>query len=112
MEPVIPLPIARSRAVFLSGVSSTGIMMARWAILFYLPVYGIAVRGWSPAEGGVIMIPTNVGFAMGGLLVGWLHIRKATSYYMYATYSPGLPPPKECTFRSVFLLTILTSDRL
>lgn len=66
-------------------------MMARWAILFYLPVYGIAVRGWSPAEGGVIMIPTNAGFALGGLLVGWIHIRKATSYYMYAPLGPGHP---------------------
>jgi hypothetical protein len=66
-------------------------MMARWAILFYLPVYGIAVRGWSPAEGGVIMIPTNAGFALGGLLVGWIHIRKATSYYMYAPLGPRHP---------------------
>lgn len=81
-EPIVPVSIVRSRGVLLSGISSTGIMMARWAILFYLPVYGIAVRGWSPAEGGVIMIPTNAGFALGGLLVGWLHIRKATSYYI------------------------------
>lgn len=89
-EPIVPISIVRSRGVLLSGISSTGIMMARWAILFYLPVYGIAVRGWSPAEGGVIMIPTNAGFALGGLLVGWIHIRKATSYYTYDSYFPLL----------------------
>ncbi|OKL57884.1 hypothetical protein UA08_06804 [Talaromyces atroroseus] len=80
-EPIVPVTILRSRGVLLSGISSGGLMMARWAVLFYLPVYGIAVRGWSPAQGGIIMIPTNAGFALGGLIVGWIHIRKARSYY-------------------------------
>jgi sugar phosphate permease len=89
-EPIVPVTILRNRGVLFTGISSAGLMMARWAVLFYLPVYGIAVRGWSPAEGGVIMIPTNSGFALGGLMVGWIHIRKARSYYMYDYLAPSI----------------------
>ncbi|KAH8694219.1 putative MFS multidrug transporter [Talaromyces proteolyticus] len=80
-EPIIPISILRSRGVLLTCLCSTGMMMARWAIVFYIPVYGIAVRGWSPAKAGMILIPTNLGFGLGGLTVGWFHIRKVTSYY-------------------------------
>ena len=56
--------------------------MARWSILFYTPVYALAVRTWSPATAGSILIPTNAGFAVGGLLAGLLHIRRAGSFYL------------------------------
>ncbi|KAJ5593928.1 uncharacterized protein N7459_000136 [Penicillium hispanicum] len=80
-EPVIPVRLLRTRSILLTCLAGSGLMMARWAVLFFTPVYAIAVRGWSPAEAGLILIPTNAGFGSGGLLVGWLHIRKAGSYY-------------------------------
>ncbi|EPS27155.1 hypothetical protein PDE_02098 [Penicillium oxalicum 114-2] len=80
-EPVIPVRLLRSRAVLMTCVAGLGLMMARWAVLFYSPVYALAVRGWSPASAGLILVPTNAGFGSGGLLVGWLHIRKSASYY-------------------------------
>lgn len=46
----------------------------------------MAVRGWSPASAGLILLPTNAGFGIGGLLVGWLHIRKAGSYYALVSW--------------------------
>ncbi|CRG88419.1 putative MFS-type transporter YusP [Talaromyces islandicus] len=80
-EPIIPISLIRSRGVLLTCLSSLGMMMSRWAVVIYTPVYGIAVRGWGPAEAGMILIPTNLGFGLGGLVVGWIHIRKVTSYY-------------------------------
>ncbi|KAJ5887025.1 uncharacterized protein N7473_009699 [Penicillium subrubescens] len=80
-EPVIPVRLLRSRSVLMTCLAGLGLMMARWAVLFYTPVYAMAVRGWSPASAGLILVPTNAGFGSGGLLVGWLHIRKSTSYY-------------------------------
>ena len=80
-EPVIPVRLLRSRAVLMTCVAGLGLMMARWVVLFYSPVYALAVRGWSPASAGLILVPTNAGFGSGGLLVGWLHIRKSASYY-------------------------------
>ncbi|KAK5018212.1 hypothetical protein LTR39_001111 [Cryomyces antarcticus] len=81
-EPVIPVTVLKSRGVLLSCASTLGFMAARWMVLFYTPVYAIAVRGWSPATAGSILIPTNSGFAIGGLVVGWLHIRRAGSFYI------------------------------
>lgn len=81
-EPIIPVVVLKSRGVLLSCIAQLGIMSARWMVLFYSPVYAIAIRGWSPASAGSILIPTNAGFAIGGLLVGWLHIRRGGSFWM------------------------------
>ncbi|KAJ5930165.1 hypothetical protein N7466_005658 [Penicillium verhagenii] len=81
-EPIIPVHLFLNRGVLLSCLSGVGLMMARWAVVFFTPVYAISVRGWAPASAGLILIPTNAGFGTGGLLVGWLHIRKGGSYYV------------------------------
>ncbi|KAJ5119208.1 hypothetical protein N7448_010914 [Penicillium atrosanguineum] len=81
-EPVIPVRLLRNRSVLMTCIAALGMMMARWAVLFFTPAYAIAVRGWSPASAGLLLVPTNAGFGTGGLLVGWLHIRKANSYYI------------------------------
>lgn len=83
-EPIFPLPILKSRGVLLTCVSTLGYMSSRWTVLFYTPVYTIAVREWSRATAGLILIPTNAGFAFGGLIVGWLHIRDASSSFWLA----------------------------
>lgn len=80
-EPIIPINVLKTRSVLATCLSGLGLMMARWSVLFYTPVYALAVREWTPASAGLILIPTNVGFGLGGLLVGWLHIRQAGSYY-------------------------------
>ncbi|GAM86446.1 hypothetical protein ANO11243_044600 [Dothideomycetidae sp. 11243] len=80
-EPIIPVSLLKSRGLLFTALGTLGSMMARWSLLFYAPVYAIAVRGWSPATGGAILIPTNLGFALGGILAGWLHIRSHASFY-------------------------------
>lgn len=80
-EPIIPITLLKSRGLLFTCLATVGYMMSRWTILFYTPIYAIAVRGWSPATGGAILIPTNLGFAIGGLLAGWLHIRSHGSFY-------------------------------
>lgn len=80
-NPIIPVTLLKSRGVLLTSIANLGLMTARWTVLFYTPIYSEAVRLWSPATAGVILVPTNAGFAFGGLLAGWIHIRKAGSYY-------------------------------
>ncbi|KAN0071741.1 Major facilitator superfamily domain containing protein [Elaphomyces granulatus] len=80
-QPIIPLTVLGSRSVLTTCFANIGFMISRWAVLFYTPIYALAVRGWPPASAGLILIPTNAGFGLGGLLVGWAHIRKADSYY-------------------------------
>lgn len=81
-DPIIPISLLRSRGLLLTCLGTVGYMMSRWTILFYTPTYAIAVRSWSPSAAGSILIPTNGGFAIGGLLVGWLHIRRHGSFYL------------------------------
>lgn len=81
-DPIVPVHILASRANICTGLATIGIMTARWSILFYTPVYAIAVRGWSQASAGVMLVPTNAGFAFGGIIVGWLHIRRSGSFYI------------------------------
>ncbi|KAL5333523.1 major facilitator superfamily domain-containing protein [Aspergillus crustosus] len=80
-EPIVPIEVLKTRSVLLTCLAALAAMTARWAVLFYSPVYAMAVRGWSPASAGLILTPTNAGFGIGGLLVGWVHIRHGQSYY-------------------------------
>jgi predicted MFS family arabinose efflux permease len=80
-DPIIPVKVLKSRGILLSCIATLGYMMSRWSVLFYTPVYASAVRGLSPAESGSLLIPTNFGFAVGNLLSGGLHIRRAGSFY-------------------------------
>jgi hypothetical protein len=83
-DPIIPLKVLSSRGVLLSCVAQLGFMSARWTILFYAPIFVLAVRGYPPAAAGSILIPTNLGFGGGGLLIGWLHIRRNGSFWLPA----------------------------
>ncbi|KAL2867329.1 putative MFS multidrug transporter [Aspergillus lucknowensis] len=81
-EPIVPTEVLKAKSVLLTCLAALTAMTARWAVLFYSPTYAMVVRGWSPASAGLILTPTNAGFGVGGLLVGWLHIRHGESYYM------------------------------
>lgn len=91
-DPVIPVSVLRSRGTLLTCLGTTGFMMARWSILFYTPVYALAVRGWAPAVAGSILIPTNAGFATGGLLAGVFHIKRTGSFYLHTVVAMALFP--------------------
>lgn len=82
VEPIIPYSVLRSRGNILTGIATIGVMSARWGVLFYSPVYAIAVRGWSQASAGLMLLPTNTGFALGGIMIGWLHISKGGAFYI------------------------------
>ncbi|KAG9251752.1 major facilitator superfamily domain-containing protein [Emericellopsis atlantica] len=81
-DPVIPLQVLKSRAVLLSCVAQLGLMSARWTVLYYAPIFMLAVRGTPRAEAGAVLVPTNVAFASGGLIVGYLHIRRNGSFWL------------------------------
>jgi len=80
-DPIIPVAVLKSRGALLSCLATLGFMMARWSVLFYTPVFATAVRLWSPAAAGSILVPTNGGFALGGLVAGVAHIRRGGSFW-------------------------------
>lgn len=89
-DPLIPVSILRSRGVLLSCLAQLGLMTARWTVLFYAPVFALAVRGLPPALAGTALLPTNLAFALGGVLVGWLHVRRAGSFWLPCVASVSL----------------------
>ncbi|KAL1630526.1 hypothetical protein SLS56_004800 [Neofusicoccum ribis] len=91
-DPIIPITLLKSRGTLLTCLATLGFMMSRWSVLFYTPVYALGVRLWSPAAAGSILIPTNLGFGSGGLLAGFLHIRRAGSFYLPTLIAMSLFP--------------------
>lgn len=81
-EPILPPSVLCSRGSILTGLATVGLMSARWGVLFYTPAYGIAVRGWPQAKAGFLLVPTNLGFGLGGVAVGLVHIKRAGSFYL------------------------------
>lgn len=106
-DPVIPVTVMRSRGTLLTCLATVGAMMARWAVLFYTPVYALAVRSWAPAAAGSILIPTNAGFATGGILAGVLHIKREGSFYTHSVISMALWP---VTMAAIALISTPTSS--
>lgn len=105
-DPVIPVTVMKSRGTLLTCLATVGAMMARWAVLFYTPVYALSVRGWAPAAAGSILIPTNAGFAAGGILAGVFHIKREGSFYAHSIISMALWP---ITMAVVALISTPTS---
>lgn len=106
-DPVIPVTVMKSRGTLLTCLATVGSMMARWAVLFYTPVFALAVRGWSPAAAGSILIPTNAGFATGGILAGVFHIKREGSFYMHSIITMALWP---FTMAAIALISTPSSD--
>ncbi|ORY65088.1 major facilitator superfamily domain-containing protein [Pseudomassariella vexata] len=89
-DPIIPIAILQDRGTLLSCFSQFGFMASRWAVLFYAPITALAVFGLSPGASGSMLIPTNIGFGAGGLLVGWLHVCRAGSFWTSCLVSIAL----------------------
>lgn len=90
--PIIPISVLKSRGALLSCFGQMGFMTVRWSVLFYTPIYAQAVRLWTPTQAGAILVPTNAGFAAGGLVAGALHIRRAGSFWLPSVVCYSLFP--------------------
>lgn len=106
-DPVIPVTVMRSRGTLLTCLATVGSMMARWAVLFYTPVFALAVRNWAPAAAGSILIPTNAGFATGGILAGVFHIKREGSFFAHSVIAMALWP---ITMAAIALISTPTSS--
>ncbi|ROW10024.1 hypothetical protein VPNG_06498 [Cytospora leucostoma] len=81
-EPLIPVSVLQSRGVLLSCLAQLGLMASRWTVLFYAPIFVLAVRGLPPTVAGTVLVPANLGFGLGGVVVGWLHVRRAGAFWL------------------------------
>ncbi|KAL5594393.1 hypothetical protein BROUX41_001328 [Berkeleyomyces rouxiae] len=87
VDPIIPLKVLSSRGVLYTCFAQLIFVSTRWTLLYYGPIFMLVVKRFSPSVAGSILIPTNIGFGGGGLLIGWLHIRHHGSFWLSSILS-------------------------
>lgn len=85
--PIIPVSVLANPATLFGCFCSLLSMTARWVLLYYSPIWAMAVLGFHPAQAGATLIPTSFGFGIGGLLVGAYSVRHAGGYYWQSLVS-------------------------
>ncbi|KAL8938260.1 MAG: hypothetical protein Q9211_003289 [Gyalolechia sp. 1 TL-2023] len=84
-EPLIPLVIFKNRTSAVSFISTVLHGMILWSLLYYLPLYYEAVKGFSPVLSGVALFPQTFTVAPSTVVVGILIT--VTGRYRWAIWS-------------------------
>ena len=66
-EPILPLPLLRNRVVAVTSAIGFVIGFALFGALTYLPLFQQVVRGLSPTESGLQLIPVMAGVLIGSI---------------------------------------------
>ncbi|KAL8762569.1 MAG: hypothetical protein Q9184_001477 [Pyrenodesmia sp. 2 TL-2023] len=80
VEPIIPVKLLLSQTVLAACLTSWFFSMAQLALTFYAPIF-FQIQGRSAKEAGLLLIPTSVGAALGGIASGMI-IRASGTYYL------------------------------
>ncbi|KAI4181352.1 MAG: hypothetical protein LQ348_005036 [Seirophora lacunosa] len=79
-EPIIPVKLLLNQTVLAACLTSWFFSMAQLALTFYAPIF-FQIQGRSAKEAGLLLIPTSVGAALGGIASGMI-IRASGRYYL------------------------------
>jgi EmrB/QacA subfamily drug resistance transporter len=71
-EPIMPLHLFRNRIFNVSVILSFLTGVAMFASILYIPVYQQTVRGYTPTESGLLMLPLVVGMLIASVTSGQL----------------------------------------
>ncbi|KAI4087191.1 MAG: hypothetical protein LQ339_008946 [Xanthoria mediterranea] len=80
IEPVIPVKLLLNQTVLAACLTSWFFSMAQLALTFYAPIF-FQIQGKSAKVAGLLLIPTSVGAAVGGIASGVI-IRASGRYYL------------------------------
>ncbi|KAL8713181.1 MAG: hypothetical protein Q9220_002702 [cf. Caloplaca sp. 1 TL-2023] len=80
MEPIIPVKLLLNQTVLAACLTSWFFSMAQLALTFYAPIF-FQIQGKSAKQAGLLLIPTSVGAAVGGIASGMI-IRASGKYYL------------------------------
>lgn len=75
VEPVIPLSLFRTRTALVTYVGTVIHGICLWCLLFYMPLYFEAVRGFTPILSGVALFPASFTVAPAAVVIGFLITR-------------------------------------
>ncbi|KAL8880821.1 MAG: hypothetical protein Q9198_001845 [Flavoplaca austrocitrina] len=80
VEPIIPVKLLLNQTVLTACLTSWFFSMAQLALTFYAPIF-FQIQGKSAKQAGLLLIPTSVGAAIGGITSGTI-IRASGRYYL------------------------------
>jgi EmrB/QacA subfamily drug resistance transporter len=69
-EPILPLRLFKNRTFSLSNASSFVVGFAMFGSIIYIPLYLQIVKGASPTESGLLMLPMMAGIIFTSIIVG------------------------------------------
>lgn len=81
-EPIIPLGLFKNDIFTVSSIMSLLMGMAMFASILYIPLYQQLVRGYSPTESGLLMLPLVGGILGTSIVIGRL-ITKIGRYKIF-----------------------------
>jgi EmrB/QacA subfamily drug resistance transporter len=82
-EPIVELRLLGMRAVWAPLLTTCLFGFANFTIAFFIPLFGIAVRGTSAVEAGFALAPLTAGLLIAGIVVG----RRAVVTQRYRRYA-------------------------
>ena len=88
-EAILPLAMFRNRTVGVSSVASVLIGVAMFGGLAALPLYLQIVKGATPTEAGLMLLPMTLGIMFGSILSGQI-ISRTGRYRMFPIIGSGL----------------------
>ncbi|KAK9375762.1 major facilitator superfamily domain-containing protein [Lipomyces chichibuensis] len=88
-EPIIPVQLLKDRTIFGAAFCNWFMTMSVYSLLFYLPLYFVAVRDASETKAGASLVSNFVGVAVGSFGSG-IYMRQTGLYYKIALVSAGL----------------------
>lgn len=81
-DPIIPMSIFSTKTALVSFIGTVIHGLVLWCLLYYLPLYFLAVKGYSPTMSGVALFPATFTVAPSAALTGVL-ITKTGHYRIF-----------------------------
>ncbi len=88
-SPLIPLALLRMPAIWRSDAMAALHGATLVSLITFLPVYLIVVRGQSPSETGLLLVPLTIGIGTGSLITGRLVSRTGRTT-LYPAFGLGI----------------------
>jgi hypothetical protein len=83
-KPIIPLVLFQNRTTIVSYIGTVITGLVLWCILYYMPLYFQAVKGYSPIISGVALFPQSFTVAPVGAVCGALIVK--TGHHRWAVW--------------------------
>ncbi|KAK9234356.1 major facilitator superfamily domain-containing protein [Lipomyces kononenkoae] len=88
-EPILPFALLKSPTILGSTLANAFIYMIMFSELFYIPIYLVAVKGFSATAAGMSVVSNFVGNAIGAIATG-TYMRATGKYYQVIVLDTAL----------------------